>query len=102
MLVVPGEVAREVAQDAVAQLESAGTDTFQEVAIVRDREDGSWKVLERGFQRFDGLQIEVVGRLVEHQEVRSAENQSGNLQAGFLAAGKPADLGQTDIAIELQ
>jgi hypothetical protein len=40
---------------------------------VGDEEDGAGVVLQRLFEQLEGLDVEVVGRLVEHEDVRGRE-----------------------------
>jgi len=70
LLLEPGRVVA-LPRDAAAavQLEDPLGDVVQEVAIVRDGHDRARVFLEMAFEPRDGLGIEMVGRLVEQQQV---------------------------------
>ena len=58
-----------------------------------DRHDGPRVVLQEALQPVDRLGVEVVGRLVEEQQVGVAEEQPGERHAALLAAGQGRDIG---------
>ena len=91
------EPARVVAleRDAAAavELEDPLGDVVEEVAVVGDRDDGARVLLEEALQPVDRLGVEVVGRLVEQQQVGVAEEQPGERDAALLAAGQGRDVG---------
>ena len=73
---------------AVQNLDDAGDGAVQEIAVVRDGDD---RALERGkvfLQPLDGVEVEVVGRLVEQQNVRVLQNQAAEVHARLFAAGE--------------
>ena len=53
-----------------AKLQHAIAEAAQEFAVVRDEQYRPVEVLQRVEQHFLGGQIQMVGRLVEHEEVR--------------------------------
>ena len=55
---------------------------------MRDEDDRPVELLDRGLEAFDRLEVEVVRRLVEDEEVRAAEHQEEQLQPSALAAGE--------------
>src|SRR5688572_1505376 len=55
-------------------------------------EDRSPKLEQRRFQNLGRTNVEVVGRLVEQQEVRASENERPNLKTRSLAAAQITDL----------
>ena len=74
---------------AAIELEDPLRDVVQEVAIVRDRDDGARDTpadAARATRR--DLGIEMVGRLVEQQHVRLLEQQPAQRDAALLAAGE--------------
>ena len=75
-------------------------DRAQQVAIVRDQHDRGFVVLQRHRQRLAHFQIEMVGRLVEQQQVRSQVTHECQHQACFFAAGERADGFEHAIAAE--
>ena len=77
----------------VVELEDPLGDVVEEVAIVGDRDDGARVLLQEAFEPVDGLGVEVVGRLVEQQQVGVAEEQPGERDAALLAAGDLRDVG---------
>ncbi len=73
---------------------------IDEVAVVGDENQRPLIALERIEQDFLGLQVEVVGRLVEEQQVGGLEQQDGQGQAVALAAGEDTDLLVDIVAME--
>ena len=65
-----------------------------------DRDDGARVLLEEALQPFDRLGVEVVGRLVEQQQVGVLEEQPGERDAALLAAGQGRDVGVVGRAAE--
>ena len=61
-------------------------DPVEEVAVVRDGDDGAGGALVRRHERFDRVDVEVVRRLVEDEEVRAAAHEQEQLQPRPLAA----------------
>ena len=55
-----------------------------------DDEDGASRTLDEGLQPLYGAQIEVVGRLVEEDEVRLLHKQAGQGDAALLATRERA------------
>ncbi len=56
-----------------------------------DQQDGPLEVEQQLFQQFQGLGIQVVGGLIEHQQVGRAGEQLGQQQPVALAPGQGAD-----------
>ena len=64
---------------------------IEQVAVVRDDQCGAGKAGEPGFQPQRRFQVEVVGRLVEQQQVRVGEQRGCQGDAHAPAAGELAD-----------
>ena len=64
---------------------------IQEVAVVGDQQQGAGVVAQPVFQPEDGVQIQVVGRFVEQQQVGRAHQRLRQVQAHPPAAGEVAD-----------
>ena len=60
----------------------------EEVAVVRDGHDGTGIGMEELLEPEDRLRVEVVGRLVEEQQVGSLEKQAAQRHAATLASGE--------------
>ena len=89
LLLQPGGVVALVG-DALAavELEDPAGDVVEEVAVVGDRDDRALVLGEVLLQPGDRLGVEVVGRLVEQQQVGRAEQQPAERDAAALAAGE--------------
>ena len=61
---------------------------LDEIAIVGDHEGRALVAVERVAERDDRLEVEVVGRLVEHQHVVLGQHQLREEEAHRLAAGE--------------
>lgn len=75
---------------AVSHRPDLGADRLGELAVVRDDEDTTLVRLEGGDQRGERFSIEVVGRLVEDNDVRSAPGRRGEDDLDLLTAGEAA------------
>ena len=56
-----------------------------------DQDQGALELEQGLFEHVEGRDVEVVGRLVEHQQVGGAKHQSRQDGPGLLAAGELAD-----------
>ena len=82
-------------RDAVAavELEDPAGHVVEEVAVVGDGDDGARVVAEEALEPRDRLGVEVVGRLVEQQQVGPLQQQAAQGDAPALAAGERRDVG---------
>ena len=78
---------------AAIELEDPLGDVVEEVAIVGDGDDRPRVLLEEALEPVDRFGVEVVGRLVEEEQVRVAEEEPGERDASLLAAGERGDAG---------
>ena len=62
----------------MVHLEDPAGHVVEEVAIVRDRHDGSVVVLEGALEPGHGLGVEVVGGLIQQQQIRGPAGISTN------------------------
>ncbi len=58
---------------------------------MRDEDHRAFEVLERGDQHVLGRQVEVVGRLVQHEEIGRIEEHARHHEPRLLAAGERPD-----------
>ena len=65
-----------------------------------DRDDGAGVLVQEPLEPLDRLGVEVVGRLVEQQQVGVLEQQPGERHAPLLAAGQGRDVGVVGRAAE--
>src|SRR5216684_8460820 len=65
-------------------------DIVEEGAVVGDEEEGAGVVLERRLEELEGFDVEVVGWLVEDQDVRRTGEEASEEKAVALAAGEHA------------
>ena len=86
-------VAAERDAAAAVELEDPLRDVVEEVPVVGDRDDGPGVLLEEALEPLDRLGVEVVGGLVEQQQVGVLEQQPGERDAALLAAGQRRDVG---------
>ncbi len=77
---------------AAGHLDHPGGQGVDEVAVVGDEDQRPLIAAQGVEQHLLGLQVEVVGRFVEEQQVGRAQQQDGQGQAVALAAGEDADL----------
>ena len=77
---------------AAVELEDPAGDVVEEVAIVGDGHDRALVLGEVALQPADRLGVEVVGRLVEQQQVRLGQQQPRERDPPPLAAGERRDV----------
>ena len=86
LLEVGGVVALVGDAAAAVDLQDPAGDVVEEVAVVGDDQHRAGVVAERPLQPGDALGVQVVGRLVEQQQVRLLEQQAAQRDAAALAA----------------
>src|SRR4051812_32678731 len=94
LLLEPARVVALVGDAARAvELEDPAGDVVEEVAVVGDRDHRALVLVEVALQPRDGLGVEVVGGLVEQQQVRGGEQQPAQRDAAALAAAQLRHVG---------
>jgi hypothetical protein len=76
---------------AAVELEDPARDVVEEIAVVGDGHDGALVVGQVALEPCDRLGVEVVGRLVEQQQVGLGEQQPRERDPATLAAGQRVD-----------
>ena len=74
----------------------------QQRPVVADQHDSAFKFIERHGQRFARGQVQVVGRLVQQQEVGALPDDHAQHQAGFFAAAHAAHGLLDHVAAEIE
>src|SRR6185503_2321850 len=93
VLLIGLEIALEPFDAAVALGgEDVGREAVEEEAVVADDHRAAGEILERFLERAQGLDVEVVGRLVEQQHVAALLEHLGEMDAVALTARELADL----------
>src|SRR6478752_9388426 len=93
VFLVIGKIALEPFDMAVAlEGEDMGRDTVEEPAIVADDHGAAGVILQRLFERTQRVDVEIVGRLVEQQDVRARFQHLGKMDAVALTARERSDL----------
>ena len=89
LLLAPGVPrALEELRAAGLELEHRGADRLEEPAVVGDEHDGGVERLQVALEPLERGDVEVVGRLVEQQQVGVARERAGERRARELAAGE--------------
>ena len=78
---------------AAVELEDPAGDVIEEVAVVGDRDDGARVLVEVALEPGDAFGVEVVGGLVEEEDVVLFEEDFAEGDATNFAAGEGVDLG---------
>ena len=78
---------------AAIELEDPARDVVEEVPVVGDRDDGARVRAEEVLEPGDRLGVEMVGRLVEQQQIGRGEQQPAERDAAALASGERGDVG---------
>ena len=87
-----GQIGREVALIGGHGLErdfpDPGADVVEEIAVVADHQNGTGVALEVVFQPLHGGEVQMVGGLVQNEDVRLLEEELGQTETGQLTAGE--------------
>ena len=75
-------------------------DQLDQVRVVADEDHRAAVLGQRLDQRLAALDVEVVGRLVEDEQVRRVERREQQAQPRLLPAREPPDLGRRDVGAE--
>ena len=84
-----GEAVIELVQPAALEPEHAGREPREEGAVMADEEQRALEAQQHLLEPFDGRQIEVIGGLVQQQQIGIAGQRPGQGRAPALAAGEP-------------
>lgn len=90
-LQVRGVVALVADRSAAVELQDPARDVVEEVPVVGDRDDGAGVLREVLLQPLHGLGVQVVGGLVEQQQVGGFEQQLAQRDAATLTTGQVGD-----------
>jgi len=82
--------------------EDVGRDPVEEPPIVADHDSAAGELLEPVLERAQGVDVEIVGRLVEQQHVTRALDHLRQVDAVALAAGQDADALLLVLALEVE
>ena len=87
---VIGVVAVVAGELAARQLDDPRRHPIEKIAIVCDEQTGAGITREKVLQPFDRAGVEMVGRFVENQKIRTREKRPAKRDAAFFPAGKRA------------
>ena len=87
---VIGVVAVVAGELAARQLDDPRRNPIKKIAIVRDEQTGAGITREKVLQPFDRAGVEMVGRFVENQKIRTREKRPAKRHAAFFPAGERA------------
>jgi hypothetical protein len=79
-----------------------GADAVEEVAVVGDGDEGAFETAEEILEPVDGVEVEVVGGLVEEQRLGFSEESLGEEDADFLAALEPAHFAFVEVVFDVE
>jgi hypothetical protein len=92
-------IAIPVAQVAAVEFDDAGGEAAEEGAVMGDEEEGPAIAQEKGFQPGDGIEVEMVGRFIEEDDIGGAEEGMGEKDP---ATGTPGEGGELGFGVELK
>jgi hypothetical protein len=84
-------VGKSASVPATIEAKNCRGDAVEQIAVVRDQDQRARKFEKIFFEDFERRDVEVVGWLVEEENVRGFKHQLGDENAGTLAAGEIAD-----------
>src|SRR3954463_6383577 len=82
--------------------EDMGGEAVEEEAVVADDHGAAGEILQRLLERAQGLDVEIVGRFVEQEDVAALLQHLGDMDTVALAAGELADLLLLVLALEVE
>ncbi len=82
--------------------QDVGTDAVQEPAIMTDDDQAAAELHEGIFEGAQGIDIQVVGGLIEDDQVGAAFEQAGQMHAVALATGQRAHFALLLVALEVE
>ena len=85
-------VSRECSDGSLIDLHNLRDDPVQKVPVVGDDDDGPLIVHEEGFQPGDGMHVQMVGGLVQQDDIRAGEEQLPEGDSRLLSAGQSVHL----------
>ena len=68
-----------------------GGNPVDEIAVMADQQHGAVKIIEQFLQQVERFDIEIIGRLIENEQVCRLRHQTGEQQARLLPARKRGD-----------
>src|SRR5271165_612789 len=80
--------ALEIINLAFAKVPDARGNFVENIFVVSDQQNCAFVFLQSDVEGVDGFEVEVVGGLVEHQQIGFLNHQAAEDEAGTLAAGK--------------
>ena len=96
---VVAPVAGPTGQLATVDLDDPGRQRTQEAAVMGDEDQRTLPRLEEAFEPVDRGDVEMVGRLVQQQQIRRRHQRARQQHAALHAAGQPGEIG---VAIQIQ
>src|SRR5262249_27814433 len=73
-------------QVPLTHLKQIPAELLDKASIMRSRDYRAGEVVQRGFERFQNIETQVVGRFVQQQQIRPPEDQPRDLQLTALPA----------------
>ena len=73
---------------AVQHLDDAVDGAVQEIAVMGNGDHGAVELIEIFLQPLGGLQVQMVGGLIQQQDIRILQNEASQIHAGLFAAGE--------------
>src|SRR5690606_21110650 len=80
-----------VLDTAEGEIERAGGDPVEKIAVVRNNQAGAAPTSQEVFEPVEHRKIEMVGRLIEQQQIRVRQKRLGQRDTGFLSAAELFD-----------
>ena len=87
---------------AVQDLDDAGDGAVQEIAVVGDGDHGAPEGADILLQPLGGLKVQVVGGLIQQENVRILQDQAAQVHPGLFAAGQLVKQSPPHIAVDGQ
>ena len=85
---VGGVIARMRKAPAIGQLDDPRGDHIQEIAVVRDKDDGAGELAQELLQPQNGFGVQMVGGLVQEQQIRLGRQSAAEGHPPLFAAGE--------------
>ena len=87
---------------AVQHLDNAVDGAVEEIAVMGNGNHRTAEGADILLQPLRGLQVQMVGRLIQQQDVRVLQNEPAQVDAGLFAAGKPVEQPRAHLRVNAQ
>ena len=102
LLHIEGVIAGVELRLAVVDLHHSSDYLVQKPPVMGDRQHGSLEVFQVVLQPLGGVQVQMVGRLIQQEDIRILQNQASQINTGLLPTGQSGKKALTHVSVDVQ